>query len=112
MTTPLAHTRSHRIGRAAAVVVVGSMFGVASTIAIVSAERPARPTPQQQAAESAALAEWARTQHLTGLSPASLTAQDNEAEARLAADLAAIAEFAVAEGLSGLSPASLRPVGD
>jgi hypothetical protein len=49
---------------------------------------------------------------LTGLSPASLSAQDVDAETRLAAELAAIAEFAVAEGLSGLSPASLRPVGD
>lgn len=67
MTVRSAH--SH-IGRVVAVVVAGTAFGVTGTVALTAA-RPAKLAPQQQYAD---LVEWARTQHLTGLSPASLGA--------------------------------------
>jgi hypothetical protein len=104
----------HRIGRVAAVVVAGSVFGVAGTLVLAAAERPAQPSPRQQEEARAAIAEWATRHHLTGLSPASLTALDRDLDpdACRAAELAAIAESALAEGLWGLSPASLRPVDD
>ena len=112
MTTRPIH---RRIGRTVAVVVAGSIVGVAGTLAIVAAaDHPAQPADRRQAPARAAIAEWARSQNLTGLSPASLGAphQDLDVDARRAAELAAIIEFAVAEGLSGLSPASLRPIDD
>ena len=55
----------------------------------------------QRAADLAAIADWARAEGLTGLSPASLKPS--------AASDAAIADWARAEGLTGLSPASLKP---
>ena len=95
-----------------AVVVAGTVFGVGGTLAI-AATRPPQLAPQQQNAEFAALAEWAKAQHLTGLSPASLGARNRNLNPEAGcADLAAIAEFAVTEGLSGLSPASLHRMGD
>lgn len=86
-----------------------SVNGLAS-----GAQRPARLTPQQYAARLEAVAEWARANELTGLSPMSLTPVDRgvSADARRAAALAAVAEFAIAEGLTGLSPVSLRPIDD
>jgi hypothetical protein len=54
-----------------------------------------------QAADLAAIADWARAEGLTGLSPTSLRPS--------AAPDAAIADWARAEGLTGLSPASLKP---
>jgi hypothetical protein len=70
-------TRStrHRTRYAAAVIVAGSVFGVASTFAIATAEGPARPA-QPDAADRVAIAEWAREQGLSGLSPASLRPVD------------------------------------
>jgi hypothetical protein len=62
-----------------------------------------------------AVALMARTNGLTGLSPAFLQPADRDLDdvwARRAEELAAIAEAAVAEGLTGLSPASLRPIGN
>ena len=103
-----------RVARAAAVVVAGGVFGVGGSFALAAAERSAQPTDRQRAAESTAVAEWTRTQPLSGLSPASLTAPDRglDLDAGRSGELAAIVEFAVAERLSGLSPASLRPAGD
>jgi len=98
----------HHIARGVAVVVAGAVFGVTGTLAVTAA-RPAQLAPQQQYAD---LVEWARTQHLTGLSPASLgvPCRNLHAGACHATDLATIAKFAVAEGLTGLSPASLHPI--
>jgi hypothetical protein len=62
-----------------------------------------------------AVAIMARTNGLTGLSPASLQPADRALDdvwARRSEELAAIAEAAVARGLTGLSPASLRPIGN
>ena len=107
MTVRSAH---HHIGRVVAVVVAGAAFGVTGTLALTAAQ-PAQIAPQQHYAD---LEQWARTQNLTGLSPASLGAPNRnpKTDARRAADQGTIAKFAVAEGLSGLSPASLRPIGD
>ena len=55
----------------------------------------------QRAADLTAIADWARAEGLTGLSPASLKPSP--------ASDAAIADWARAEGLTGLSPASLKP---
>jgi hypothetical protein len=105
------HSTHRRIGRTAAVVVAGTVFGVASTFAIANAERSTEVAPQKDATERAAVAEWARTQHLTGLSPASLVAvPDPVVESDIVAQLAAIAEFAREQGLTGLSPASMHTV--
>ena len=78
MTTRPTRSTHHRIGRAVAVVVAGSVFGVASSVAVAAAERPsAQVAPQQRAAELAAIAEWAAAEGLYGLSPASLRAVDD-----------------------------------
>jgi hypothetical protein len=108
--------RHHRIGRATAVAVAGGVLGVCTTFAIVSAEQSAQPA-SRSSLETRAVAEWARSHGLTGLSPASLAApeRDTDAESDVdarAAEMAAIAEFAVEEGLTGLSPASLGPVSE
>ena len=110
MTVP---STSVRIGRAAAVVVAGVVFGVSGSFGLAAAEHSAPASPPQQMTEPAAVAEWARTQELTGLSPASLTAPDrataiDDDDRRLAAEIAAIAEFARAKGLTGLSPATME----
>ena len=55
----------------------------------------------KRAADLAAVADWARAEGLTGLSPASLNPS--------AGPDASIADWARAEGLTGLSPASLKP---
>jgi hypothetical protein len=59
---------THRLSRVVAVVVAGTALGVTGSLAVAAA-RPVQLTPQQQ---YAALVEWAKAQHLTGLSPASL----------------------------------------
>jgi hypothetical protein len=90
--------------------------GVALTAALVmaacgsdeTAQLQAPRANQQRTAELASIAEWADTEGLTGLSPASLTAIDPNQQRT--AELASIAEWADTEGLTGLSPASLRPV--
>jgi hypothetical protein len=66
-------TRSirRRTRYAAAVIVAGGVFGVASTFAIAAADGPAKPS-QTEIADREAIAEWAREQQLSGLSPASL----------------------------------------
>ena len=67
-----------------------------------------RGQPQQATAELAGIAEWADSEGLTGLSPASLTVIDPNRQAT--AELAGIAEWADSEGLTGLSPASLTVI--
>jgi hypothetical protein len=107
-----ARSTHHRIGRVVAVVVAGTVFGIGGTLAMASAPS-AQLTPQQQNAQFAALAEWAKAQHLTGLSPASLGAQNRNLKAGACrSNETSIAEFAAIEGLSGLSPASLHRIGN
>ena len=101
-----------RIARIVAVVVAGGAVGLAGTIAVAGAgDEPSRQSVRQRAAAQAELADWARANGVTGLSPASLSATNPELASR-AADLQAIAEWARSEGLVGLSPASLRPSDD
>ncbi len=81
---------------------------------VSSGERSVGLTPEQRAAQLEAVADWARSNDMTGLSPMSLAPVDRDvtADARRAEALAAVAEFAIAEGLTGLSPVSLRPIDD
>ena len=67
----------------------------------LNALNPEAQAGLQRAADLAAIADWARAEGLTGLSPASLKPS--------AASDATIADWARAEGLTGLSPASLKP---
>jgi hypothetical protein len=63
-------------------------------------------------AESKAVADWARTQGLVGLSPASLNVAPQstpDLATRLQSERTAIADWARSQGLSGLSPVSLAP---
>ena len=102
-----------RLGRAVAVVVAGSVVGVAGALVVAADDRPSRPTDHYQA-DREAIAEWAKANDMSGLSPASLSSVDPnfQAEARLAAEYMAIAEHARSAGLSGLSPASMSAVDD
>jgi len=103
---PNNHSRFGRITAVSAVVVAGALSGVLGVGALVDADQSS-PTLRVDSDEHRAIAELARTNELTGLSPASLTSSEFAARA---AELAAIAEFARANGLTGLSPASLgRP---
>lgn len=69
---------------------------------------PASLATSSPARSDAALAEWARANRMTGLSPASLAST----AAAWYGDHAAIADWARSNGLTGLSPASLAPVAD
>ena len=69
---------------------------------------PASLVSSSPARSDAALAEWARANGMTGLSPASLAST----AAAWYGDDAAIADWARSNGLTGLSPASLAPVAD
>src|SRR5688572_21425362 len=87
------------------------LFGAVAGLALVAglAVRVADAAPASgpgTATHSHAIAEWADSQGLSGLSPASLSALTPSA---LALDVQ-IAEWARRQGLSGLSPASLAPV--
>ena len=108
MSKPNTHSRFGRVAAVSAVVVAGALSGVLGVGALVGADESA-PTLRVDSDEHRAIAEFARTNDLTGLSPASLTPQSSEFAVR-AAELEAIAEYARANGLTGLSPASLgRP---
>jgi len=84
------------------VILVGGLtFGIGAAIAQDSTA--ADPT----VGDRPAIADWARVNGMTGLSPASLAPIAVGYE-----DNAAIADWARANGLTGLSPASLAPVDD
>ncbi len=85
------------------VVAVGAVtFGIGAALAQESPSVPA-------VGDHPAIAEMARANGLTGLSPASLSPT---AVRSVYGDSAAIADWARANGLSGLSPASLAPADD
>jgi hypothetical protein len=100
-----------RIRRTVAVAVAGVSVGLAATIAVAAGTGPDTRPASYHPAERAAIADWARTENLSGLSPASLQPQSRQYgwTPRLAAEMAAIADFAREQGLSGLSPASMQP---
>ena len=97
--THTTHTQSTRTR-----IALGAAAGIAliASIAVRIDDQPQGPR-SREAAESNAIADWARSQNLTGLSPASLGAAPRSAPAL---DVQ-IAEWARSQGLSGLSPASL-----
>jgi hypothetical protein len=94
------------------VIAVGGLtFGIGAALAQES------PSSVPAVSDHPAIAEMARANGLTGLSPASLaSAAPSTATSSTAADWyadsAAIADWARANGLTGLSPASLAPSDD
>ena len=108
-----AHPIRSRLGRVVAVVVAGSVVGIAGALVVAADERPSRPADHYQA-DRDAIAEWAKANDASGLSPASLSSANRsfQFEAGLAAEYKAIADYARSAGLSGLSPASMSPVDD
>jgi len=100
----------HHVGRIVAVIVAGTALGIGGTFALTAA-RSAPLEPGQQNKEFAAVITWATSQHLTGLSPASLGAPDSSPDREAGGMEAAVVQFAVAAGLSGLSPASMHSIG-
>ena len=86
------------------VIAVGGLtFGIGAALAQES------PSSVPAVSDHGAIAEMARTNGLTGLSPASLAPSTGSAGY---SDSAAIADWARSEGLTGLSPASLSTTGD
>jgi hypothetical protein len=106
--THTTHTQSTRT-----TIALGAAAGLAlvAGIAFRVADQP-QPERSAIAIESHAVAEWASSQGLSGLSPASLRVVPSSTpdfETRVQMERAAIAEWASRQGLSGLSPASLAP---
>ena len=104
------HTQSTRT-----TIALGAAAGLALIAGIaLRVDDPAQGQRSHVAAESNAVAEWARTQGLTGLSSASLGVTPRSApdlQARIQLERTATAEWARTQGLSGLSPVSLAPPG-
>ncbi len=98
-----------RIGRVVAVAVAGTLVGVTGALVAAADDGSSRSIDQHQE-DRRALAEWAEANHLSGLSPTSVSTVRRSAEDRapLAAEYRALAEWARNEGLSGLSPASVH----
>ena len=93
------------------VIAVGGLtFGIGAALAQES------PSSVPAVSDNPAIAEMARANGLTGLSPASLASAAPSTTASTAAgwyaDSAAIADWARANGMTGLSPASLAPSDD
>lgn len=109
----MTHTKHHQSTRTT--IALGAAAGLA-LIAGIAARVDDQTQGQRSAvpAESNAVAEWAASQGLTGLSPASLRVTPRSApdlETRSQLERTEIAEWARTQGLSGLSPASLAPAG-
>ena len=66
------HSTSTRIRRTVAVVVAGVATGLVATVAVAANDRPETPSIRELQVERAAIADWAKEQGLSGLSPASL----------------------------------------
>ena len=94
------HTR--RIARTMVVAVAGVTVGLATTYAVASGSGPDH---DRVPSEQTGIAAWATDRQLSGLSPASLLAE--EVAPHPAAHLRALAGYAREHRLSGLSPASL-----
>jgi hypothetical protein len=94
-------------------IAIGAVAGLA-LIAGLAVRADGQPQTQHSrvTAETNTVADWARAQGLTGLSPASLRVASQAAPdlaTQLELERDAIAEWARSQGLSGLSPASLAP---
>ena len=89
------------------VIAVGALtFGLGAALAQES------PSSVPAVSDHPAIAEMARANGMTGLSPASLAAAPTAPTGDWYADSAAIADWARRNGLTGLSPASLAPSDD
>ena len=108
--THTTHTPSTRTS-----IALGAVTGLALIAGIaLRVDDPPQVQRSHVVAESNAVAEWARTQGLTGLSSASLSVTPRSApenETRIQLERTAIAEWARTQGLSGLSPVSVAPPG-
>lgn len=93
-----------RTAAAAAVVAATCLTGAAVAAPHDKAPRSLHPVAVDQSEVTA----WARSEGLTGLSPASLSAVPAPGAPIDQSDVAA---WARSKGLTGLSPASLRPAG-
>ena len=102
-----------RIGRVLAVAVAGTLVGVTGAMVAAADDGPSHSIDQHKK-DREAIAEWAETNGLSGLSPTSVSTVERSAEdwAQLAAEYRAIVEFSRNEGLSGLSPASVHQLSD
>lgn len=126
-TNPNKPTNSNRVTAGAArswtprlkVVALSATAGITLFSSVAHAYRQDR-TPLNPAVEDhrydSAIAEWARANDLSGLSPSSLSPTrlptlDNATRIR-AGELAAIAAWAKENGYTGLSPASLHKIDD
>jgi hypothetical protein len=107
----MTHTKHTRPTRTK--IAVGAAAGLALLAGLAVRADGQPQTPHSRvAAEALAVADWARAQGLTGLSPASLHAASQSATnltMRVELERDAIAAWARSQGLSGLSPASLAP---
>lgn len=101
------HTHSTRT-----TISLGAVAGLA-LIAGISLRVDDRTRDQRSyvAMESYVVGEWAQSEFLSGLSPASLrdTRSTPDVETQIRLERTAIGEWARSQGLSGLSPASLAP---
>ncbi len=103
------HTQSTRT-----TIALGAAAGLALIAGIAVRVDDRQEQRSRDAAESHAVAEWARSQGLSGLSPASLSVAlrlSSDADERIQLEGTAIADWARTQGLSGLSPVSLAPRG-
>lgn len=106
------HT-ANRISRTVAVAIAGAAVGLATTFAVASGSDQDPGSHHQQ--QRAAIARWADENHMSGLSPASLTSSAVSQYGwtpQMAEETRAITEYAREHDLSGLSPASLQPGDD
>ena len=87
-------------------ILFGAVAGVALVAGLAVRIDDAPASGSGSATQTHAIAEWAGSQGLGGLSPASLSAAPRSVTAL---DVQ-IAEWARSQGLSGLSPASLAPL--
>jgi hypothetical protein len=103
-----------RIRRIVAVAVAGVTVGLTTAIAVAASNGPDTRPASYHPADRAAIAEWAKAENLSGLSPASLGSPAGTYlwTPEMAADMDAIEDYAEQQGLSGLSPASMQPTDD
>jgi hypothetical protein len=110
----MTHTTTHaQSSRTSIALAAAAGLALIVGIALRVDDRPQRE-PSVDVANLVAAAEWARSEGLSGLSPASLRVPqrfEDEAAGRSQLERTAIADWARTESLSGLSPVSLAPVG-
>jgi hypothetical protein len=102
-TKPAGRVRRLAIAGALVVGAAGATFGITTATNVGAASAPAPAV-----FDTSGVANWAHSNGLSGLSPASVSTISAGAAA---ADLSGVAAWAEANGHSGLSPASLGATG-